>query len=142
MLSSETDFDGGNLEVSVNGGAFTLVPGASLSTPYNSAAGLDGLLGQPGWTGTAGLNTWTRVTMNLASYAGTTVQFRFVFGSDSSLDSTGWFIDDFAIEQTQLTPAADLSITKTDGVANVSAGSTLVYTSVASNSAPCSRRRR
>jgi hypothetical protein len=100
-LSTETDYDGGNLEVSVDGGPFTLVPGASLSTAYNSNGGLDGLLGQPGWMGTAtGLNAWTRVTLGLAANAGSTVQFRFVFGSDSSVNSTGWFIDDFAIEQT------------------------------------------
>lgn len=113
-LSTETDFDGGNLEVSVDGGAFTLVPGASLSTPYNSNGGLDGLLGQPGWEGTTtGFNSWRRIRMDLSAYGGKTVQFRFVFGSDSSVNSTGWFIDDFAIEQDPvLTLAASVPIAR------------------------------
>ncbi len=132
-FSGEQDFDGGNLEVSVDGGAFNLVPGASLTTPYNSATGLDGLLGLPGYTGTTTLNSWRRVRSDLSAYAGKSVQFRFVFGSDSSVNSTGWFIDDFAIEQDPV-----LTLTATAPIAN-EGGANGQFTISASPNAPEAR---
>ncbi len=96
-LSTELDFDGGVLEVSVNGGPFTVVPSASLSLPYNrpAVASLSG----PAWSGETGLNAWNRVRVNLSAYAGSTVQFRFHFASDESVTAAGWYVDDFAVEQ-------------------------------------------
>ncbi|MBS0660371.1 MAG: hypothetical protein JSR82_19285 [Verrucomicrobia bacterium] len=97
-LRAESGQDGGNLEISVDGGAFTLVPGAQLSLPYNGT--IAALSGSPaGWTGT-GLGAWNRVRLDLSAHAGKSVQFRFHFGSGASVTEAGWFLDDFAIEQT------------------------------------------
>ncbi len=110
-LSTEATYDGGNLELSVDGGPFAVVPSASLSVPYNSTS-LPALFNKPGWHDIGPLSAWRRVQMDLTPYAGKTVQFRFVFGSDSSVTSTGWFIDDFSIEQDPLlTLAATTSVT-------------------------------
>ncbi len=147
-LSTETNFDGGNLEASIDGGPFAVVPGTSLSSPYNSPGGLDGLLGQPGWTGdTTGFNAWRRIRMDLSAYAGKTVQFRFVFGSDGGVNSSGWFIDDFAVEQDTLTTnagstpqsatintafAAPLTVTVKDGANTAVPGVSVTFTAPSS----------
>ena len=96
-LSTELDYDGGVLEVSVNGGPYTVVPSSALSLAYNrpAVASFSG----PAWSGETGLNVWNRVRVNLATYAGSSVQFRFHFASDSSVTFPGWYVDDFAIEQ-------------------------------------------
>lgn len=97
-LRAESGQDGGNLEISVDGGPFTLVPGAQLSVPYNGT--IAALAGSPaGWTGTA-LGAWNRVRLDLGAYAGKSVQFRFHFASGPTVNEAGWFVDDFAIEQT------------------------------------------
>lgn len=96
-LRAESGQDGGNLEISVNGGAFALVPGAQLSVPYNGT--IAALAGTPaGWTGTT-LGVWNRVRLDLSAYAGQSVQFRFHFASGASVNEAGWFLDDFALEQ-------------------------------------------
>ena len=46
--------------------------------------------------------------------------------------------DNLATDTTSITPTADLSITKTDGLTNVAAGGALTYTIVATNSGPSS----
>ena len=97
-LSAELDFDGGVLEVSVNGGPFTVVPSSALTLPYNRL-NVFSFNNGPAWSGDTGLNAWNRVRVNLAAYAGSTVQFRFHFASDASVNFTGWYVDDFAIEQ-------------------------------------------
>ncbi|MBS0661431.1 MAG: choice-of-anchor J domain-containing protein [Verrucomicrobia bacterium] len=108
-----TAWDGGNVEISVNGGSFTLVPSASLSVPYTDTSVT--ALGAPGWSGLT-LGAWTRVRMDLSAYAGQSVQFRFRFASDTSVTETGWFIDDFAIEQDPvLTLAATVPIANEGG---------------------------
>jgi hypothetical protein len=95
-LAAEEGYDGGHLQISVDGGPFHLLPASALTTAYNSTV-VSGLIHQPGYTGTDTLNSWRRVRANLAAYAGRTVQFRFVFGSDIFENGAGWFIDDFAV---------------------------------------------
>lgn len=96
-MNSESTYDGGNLEISANGGAFSVVPSASLSVPYNDTA-IASMPGGLGWDGTT-YAAWTRVRLNLSAYAGSTVQFRYHFTSDGSVNYAGWYIDDFALEQ-------------------------------------------
>ena len=105
-LNAESGYDGGNLEMSVNGGAFGVVPSAALTVPYNSTA-VSSMPGGLGWTGTT-YAAWTRVRMDLSAYAGSAVQFRFHFTSDGSVNAAGWYIDDFTLEQD---PAVTLAAT-------------------------------
>jgi len=75
--------DYGQVEKSVNGGAWTKVlPGAGTYTGNGAS--------------------WSRVTYSLSSDVGNTVQFRFRFVSDGSSNAlagqtTGWFVDDVKI---------------------------------------------
>lgn len=94
---TETRFDGCNVKVSVNGGAFqVLTPVGSypLSSIYNGFS--NPLGGQPGFSGVTETR-WRKVTFDLTGIAveGNTLTIRFDFGADNnSLVYRGWYIDD------------------------------------------------
>ncbi|HTG35038.1 MAG TPA: hypothetical protein VLB76_19145 [Thermoanaerobaculia bacterium] len=91
-------YDGGTLEISLDGGAtWSVVPDAAFT-----AGGFNGtvnanfsnpILGLRAWCqGTVG--TMTQVNVNLASFVGATdVKLRWHEGDDSSAKATGWFVD-------------------------------------------------
>jgi hypothetical protein len=97
-----TCFDGGILEVSTNGGTtYTQVPAAQLLTdPYNanvSTAWQSPIAGVPAWCGT---QAFTRNVVNLAPYAGQSVQFRFRLTSDATVaEPDGWIIDNVEVKR-------------------------------------------
>jgi bacillolysin len=91
-------YDGGMLEVSVNGGAFT--DAGSLLTE----GGYNGTLTTISNNPLEGRNAFVRESngygasrATLSSLAGQTVRFRFRIGTDGSLRDRGWFIDDVGI---------------------------------------------
>ncbi len=98
----ETTFDGGVLEVSVNGGAFadivtaggSFVTGgytATISTVFSSPIG-----GRTAWSGNSG--GFITTTVNLpASAAGGMIKFRWRMASDISVSAQGWRIDNMVI---------------------------------------------
>ncbi|MCW5568785.1 MAG: S8 family serine peptidase [Dokdonella sp.] len=92
-------YDGGLLEVSVAGGAFNPVLDAQLLTnPYTGAISSsfsNPLAGRRAWCGT---KPFTRTIVDLSSYAGQNVQFRFRIGTDSSVGAEGWYIDDVKVK--------------------------------------------
>ncbi len=106
--SLETNFDGGVLEISINGGAFqdilaaggSFVAGAyngTISTSFSSPIG-----GRAAWTnlsgGTTATPTYVTTTVNFpAAAVGQPVVLRFRMGSDSSVNRTGWWIDGLSI---------------------------------------------
>lgn len=104
-VETELNFDGGNLLVSVNGGAFQLVPeGNYLFNGPNGA--LDGAAdgntnpkaGELAWHGADGgevTGSWGTTIVNLAGLAaaGDTVELRYDFGVDGCNGVTGWYID-------------------------------------------------
>ena len=107
-VATEPGFDGGNVKISVNGGAFVLVGPADFSfNPYNvtmEAAPLNTspLAGQPGFSGTDGGEpdgSWGRSFVNLAPYAsaGDSVRLQFEFGSDGCTGNVGWYVDDVTV---------------------------------------------
>ncbi len=53
------------------------------------------LAGQPAFSGAS--NGWEKVLFDLSPFAGDSVQFRFVFGTDPYVHLEGWYIDDFWI---------------------------------------------
>lgn len=108
-VATEASYDGGNLKISVNGGAWRLVNAADfIYNPYNatltSAAGgnTNPLAGQPAFTGTDGGSvggTWGRSIVNLAPYATANdkIKLRFEMGSDGCGGAYGWYLDDVMV---------------------------------------------
>ena len=102
-------YDGGILESSTDAGAtWTQVPNANLLVgPYRSGT-VSGSFGNP----LAGLNAWCGVSsyMNtiadVSSLAGTTAQFRWRLGSDSSISNPGWDVDDVIVQSCMEQPTA------------------------------------
>ncbi len=109
-VATEAGWDGGNVKISVNGGAWQLVKAADfIYNPYNAtlntvAQGSDNpLAGQPGFTGGDGgsvAGSWGRSIVNLAPYAtaGDKIKLRFEMGSDGCGGSSfGWYLDDVMV---------------------------------------------
>ena len=97
LYSTESGFDGGVLEISIDGGAFEdiLIAGGSfvsggyvgtLSTQYGNPLG-----GRMSWTGNSG--GFIDTTVNVPANDGQTVQFRWRMGTDESIAGDGWRID-------------------------------------------------
>jgi len=108
-VETEAGYDGGNVKVSVNGGAFQLIPASAYAyNPYNTTliTSADGntnpLAGQAAFTGGApGTNNSGRSLIDLSGFTsgGGTVRFRFDFGKDGCGGVTGWYLDDFDVYQ-------------------------------------------
>jgi hypothetical protein len=104
-MASEPGYDGGNLKVSVNGGAFTQVLGSAFRfNPYNltlvtaASGNTSPLAGQPAFSGTnAGESqgSWGQSQVGLSAFAGEgdTVVLRFEFGVDGCTGVEGWYVD-------------------------------------------------
>jgi len=116
-VATEPLFDGGNLSVSVNGGAWQLVPPAEIIfNRYNAlltsaaAGNTNPLAGQPAWTGTNGgqvTGSWGRSLVNLGAFAaaGDTVRLRWNLGTDGCGGSYGWYLDDVSVYSCTPAPA-------------------------------------
>ncbi|MBL0129941.1 MAG: HYR domain-containing protein [Chitinophagaceae bacterium] len=100
--SLESGFDGGVLEISINGGAYQdiLAAGGSFVaggyTGSISASFANPLANRQAWTGTSGSFITTTVNMPPAS-AGQPCQLKFRMGSDNSVSATGWRVDNFSV---------------------------------------------
>lgn len=102
--SPSVGYDGGVLEMSVNGGAFNdvLAAGASFVTgAYNatiSSCCSNPLVNRQAWSGNSG--AFMTTTVNLpASLAGNSVRFRWRIGSDSSIAGNGWYVDSVTVSE-------------------------------------------
>lgn len=104
-FNSNDAFDGGLLEVRINGGAFTYVPNSSLTgTGYTpDFDGVDGLGQKTGFSSTSagyGGGSFVNTTAALGTFApGDTVVVRFVGGWDesSAFASPNWVIDNVSV---------------------------------------------
>lgn len=93
-MDFEENWDGGNAEISVNGGAWTLIEpltGYDFVTPDNNA-----LPGVPALTGSSG--GWQRLSFDITGQAqpGDRVRLRFNLLSDGLVEASGWYLDDLA----------------------------------------------
>ena len=101
---TEAGYDGGVLEISVNGEGFTdiLSTGdAFITNGYNgtiSAYYQNPLAGRAAWTGNSGGLVTTIVALP-AALAGQSIQLRWRFGSDTSAGATGWYVDTISLTQ-------------------------------------------
>jgi hypothetical protein len=97
-----TGFDGGVLEISINGAAFTDILGAGgsfLSHGYDSKISTryqNPLAGRDAWSGDSGGFVTTVVGLP-PSAAGFPIQLRWRLGSDRSNSGTGWYVDDVLV---------------------------------------------
>ena len=108
-IATEAGYDGGNVKISVNGGAWQLVKAADfIYNPYNTtlttAAGgnTNPMAGQPAFSGSnpaVPTGSWGRSIVNLAPYAvsGDKVRLRFEMGTDGCGGTYGWYLDDVAV---------------------------------------------
>ena len=111
-VATETGWDGGNVKISVNGGAFSLVPASAFSfNPYvatlrsasGSPANTSPLAGQPAFSGTDGGGlggTWGRSRIDLARLGvkpGDSIRLRLDMGMDGCTGNDGWYVDDLAL---------------------------------------------
>ncbi|MBE5315818.1 MAG: S8 family serine peptidase [Xanthomonadales bacterium] len=96
-------WDGGFLEVSANGGAFTAVTSGIANPPYDGAlAGSNPATPQAAWCGT---RDYVRTAVDLAPYAGQSLRFRFRLTSDDSANRpNGWMIDNVRVQQCSTAP--------------------------------------
>ncbi|MCX6904789.1 MAG: hypothetical protein NTW03_15170 [Verrucomicrobia bacterium] len=96
--NTESGYDGGVLEISINGGAFSdiLAAGGSfLSNAYNgtiSSAFSNPLAGRSAWTGNS-TNFLTTTAVLPPNAAGSNIQLRWRLGTDSSVSAAGWSVD-------------------------------------------------
>jgi subtilisin-like proprotein convertase family protein len=104
----ETNFDGGVLEISIGGGAFTDIitaGGSFVSGGYNgtiSTAFQNPIGGRQAWTGNSGGYIITTVNLPAAA-TGQNIVLRWRMGSDNSVAGTGWRIDDIQLTSPPLT---------------------------------------
>ncbi len=97
---TEAGWDGGLLEISINGGAFQDIltaGGAFVQNGYNDALGNytnanNPIGGRAAWTGNSG-GYITSIARLPASAAGQNVQLKFRFGADNNTASLGWWVD-------------------------------------------------
>lgn len=88
-------WDGGMVEMSLNGGAWTQISPVggypyqifnNAESPFTANTGVY-----------SGNQSWQEATFNLAAYNGS-ARFRFVFGADGYVNAEGWYIDDVHLE--------------------------------------------
>jgi Zn-dependent metalloprotease len=109
-IATEAGYDGGNVKLSVNGGAFGPIPNAAyvfnapnttLKTPAEDST--NPLAGEPGFSGTnpgRASGSWGNSQVNLEAAgvkAGDSVQVRFDIGRDGCGGVDGWYVDDVSI---------------------------------------------
>jgi bacillopeptidase F (M6 metalloprotease family) len=95
-------WDGGLLEISTNGGSsWTQITSAQMSTPYTGALNDGPGNGLQAWCNTV---PYRKTVVDLNSYAGQTVNFRFRASTDGSVGDTplGWFVDDIKVQSCRI----------------------------------------
>jgi hypothetical protein len=91
---TENRYDGGNVKISSDGGTTweLLYPLDGYDDASNAANPL-----YPDSIFTDESGDWIQSTFDLSLYAGVSVHLRLDFGSDASVQSSGWYMDDLAV---------------------------------------------
>lgn len=105
-FSLQSRYDGGRLEISVDGGAWFSPEDASSgcsfgSNGYNNtirSTAQSDFAGKQAWTGSSGgfVETVLNLTDN-AKFAGKALRFRWSLATDSRTSGTGWYVDSVAL---------------------------------------------
>ncbi|RKE92318.1 M4 family metallopeptidase [Ichthyenterobacterium magnum] len=109
-VATETDWDGGNIKFSVDGGEWLLVPASAfLVNAYNRSLNTTGegnnnpMQGEDAFTGFdegSLLGSWGTSVVNLSALgvvANSEIQFRWEFGTDGCNGRIGWYVDDIVV---------------------------------------------
>lgn len=108
-VATEFRFDGGNLKISVNGGAFQLIAADDFTfNAYNDTLetaeeeNTNPMAGEPAFTGSDGgvvTGSWGQSQVDLGTYAGAgdTIRLRFDFGVDGCNGLDGWYLDNVTV---------------------------------------------
>ncbi|MEM7115251.1 MAG: M36 family metallopeptidase [Chloroflexota bacterium] len=116
--NNENNFDGGVVEISLNGGSWQDLGShitangysGTISTSYSSPIG-----GRQAFTGDS--NGYIQTIIDLSSFSGDDAQIRFRLATDSSVSDHGWYIDDVEITDAfQITNTACVSSNEGDNV--------------------------
>jgi hypothetical protein len=101
-VATESTYDGAVIEFSTDGGTTwsntvpTFISGgynATISSGFNSP-----IAGRRAWSGTIGsAGNFVNVQVDLISYVGQSLSFRFREANDSSVAATGWWVDDVSV---------------------------------------------
>jgi|GEM_PF-506196 len=145
-LATEARWDGGNLKIRVNGGAWsTIAANAILFNRYNTTlqranqGNTNPLAGEPAFTGSNNgsvSGSWGQTQVNLSGYAqpGDRVELRFELGSDGCNGLVGWYVDDVQAYACTLPP--DLTIAKQVTPTTALPGQPVAYTLTVTNLDP------
>jgi extracellular elastinolytic metalloproteinase len=96
-INSEPIFDVGVVQISTDGTNWSFVDDKVFKNPYRGKVDYT-TFATPALKGYWGvLDTFQSSCIDLSSYIGKNIQFRFRFGADSTQAGTGWFIDDVAV---------------------------------------------
>jgi hypothetical protein len=101
---ANNNYDGGVLEVSINGRTWTDAGANIVSGGYNgtiSTCCTNPLAGRDAWV--RNNPQYTEVVVDLLPYAGRDVRFRFREGTDESGGAKGWWVDDISVIIAQAT---------------------------------------
>jgi hypothetical protein len=94
--NSTACWDGGLLEISLDGGEFNQIENSLLATdPYDGILSGGPLSGSNAWCGDP--QEYLNSIVDINSFAGSNVQFRFRMSTDSSVGNPGWDIDDVKV---------------------------------------------
>jgi hypothetical protein len=92
---AEANYDGGNLQVSTDGGATWTVVQPNDGYGGNLTGSCNTLDGQQGFQGVS--SGWVEKVFPLDPYIGQWVRLRFRFGANTSVRDRGWYIDDLSL---------------------------------------------
>jgi Zn-dependent metalloprotease len=124
-VRTEAGFDGGNVKLKVNGGAFAVIPAAAFDfNPYNGTMEIapgntSPMAGEAAFTGTnpgSAFGSWGTSHVDLAAAgvkAGDTVQLRFDSGRDGCGGVEGWYVDNVKVSICTPTPTPTPTTTPT-----------------------------
>lgn len=126
---TDTDFDGGVVEISLNGGDDWEDVGADnfIENGYDNELELGSgnpLEGRSAFTGTS--NEFIRSVVDLSAYAGETVLLRFRYATDESGEGEGWYVDDISLFG-NLATVTNVACTDNDGEQLCSSVTTILF---------------
>jgi uncharacterized repeat protein (TIGR01451 family) len=142
-INNASAHDGGVLEIKIGSGAFTDIlaaGGTFVSGGYNrtvSSTRGNPLAGRQAWSGNSGGFITTLVNLPAAA-SGQTVQFRWVCGTDTSVGSSGWYIDSIVMSNATCCSGsvADIAAGELVSPATVGVSSNVTFTVNVTNLGP------
>ena len=98
----EDRWDGGLVEVSVDGGPWTM-PAISPDYPNTFRSSSDECGYAENTPAFSGLqNSWQQHTVDLSANQGQQIEVRFSYSTDGSVNDGGWFLDNLALSHVQV----------------------------------------